>query len=266
MLRLLPALAVCLIGAAAAQASAITDFATWSLLEDPPHPGLSANVDNASQVTLTASGAVPNATDIGYASVDGSNVGTSSFGHYFSVDESFRAAVDFSFSQLASVGTAVLGFGIGEDVAGQNGAGVGLIVSNGNPTLIGPNARVNNSQLLVLNTTAGSASGRFFVEYDAGTGDIIVGSSAVQGAASPTFSHTFLAAQVQSQWGGDDLLASVFLRSGAPLFNPLASGTVNAVFSNFEVLSGAALAAPEPASILLLGGLLPLAGVRRRRR
>ena len=61
-------------------AGPISDLNTWTLVEDPAHPNFSSSVDSPSQITLSASGAVPNATDIGYQSVDGATPGTSTSG------------------------------------------------------------------------------------------------------------------------------------------------------------------------------------------
>ena len=52
----------------------ISDFNSWSLVEDPSDPNLSANIDSATQATLTAVGPVMDGHDIGYASVDGEAV------------------------------------------------------------------------------------------------------------------------------------------------------------------------------------------------
>lgn len=266
----LPA-ALLLIAVQAAPAASLTDLTTWTEVEDPAHPGLSSTVDSASQITLSADGAIPAATDIGYQSVDGATVAGSTTGYYFSVLEDFSLAIDFDVTAANSVGLAAIGFGIGEDGAGANSAGAALAVFNGSPFAFSGGARVNDVTLApsVLGV-APVTSGRFFIEFDASSGDITFGVSATPGAATPDTFGTFAGAAVQNNWNGDDLLASFFLRSDtAPpiLPTPLSAGTVDAVFSNLEVLSGTARAViPEPSTGLLAAGLACLgAGLSRRR-
>ena len=117
--------------AAPVLAGSITDFFNWTQVQDPPHAGMTGGVDTALQVTLTATGAVPAATDIGYQSVNGVDVAGSTAGNYFSPAQDFQIAVDFNVSTLSSVGFAAIGFGIGEDGAGMNSAGPLLAIANG---------------------------------------------------------------------------------------------------------------------------------------
>jgi len=231
---------------------AITDFGTWTQVQDPAHPGMSGRVDNASQITLSASGAVPAATDIGYQSVDGPSAAAATGGHYFSAGESFHVAIDYDVIAASSVGLAALGFGVGEDAEGRNSAGPALAVDNGNPLAFSGGARVNDvTQPPVLFGPAATSSGRFFVRYDAASGDVVFGVNATQGTASPTHSNAF--SGIQNSWNGNGLLVSFFLRSDSAIFPPLSSGTIDAVFSNFEVLEGTPVAAaPEPISGPLL--------------
>ena len=59
-------------------------------------------------------------------------------------------------------------------------------------------------------------------------------------------------------WDGEDLLASFFMRSDNPSPAPLWTGTsASAVFSNFRILEGSAIAIPEPttAALVLIGCL-----------
>lgn len=251
-----------------AAAASITNLNTWTAVEDPPHPGLSSSLDSSTQATLSADGAIPAGTDIGYQSVDGGTVASSTAGYYFSVLEDFSVAVDFDVTAANSVGLGAIGFGIGEDGAGANSAGAALALLNGSPFVFSGGARINDvTQAPGVLSLTGSLSGRFFVEFDASTGDITYGVSTTPGAATPDAVGTFAGASVHSNWNGDDLLLSFFLRSDTapPLLNtPLTAGTVDAVFSNLEVLSGAARAViPEPSTGLLAAGLLLLAAGKR---
>ncbi|MGR8921762.1 MAG: hypothetical protein ACU85V_19285 [Gammaproteobacteria bacterium] len=254
--------------ASGATAAVVEDFNSWTAVEDPPHPGMGSSVDSPSQVTLTASGAIPAGTDIGYQSVDGGSVATSTAGHYFAAGASFTVAVDYDLTSSGSTGFGAIGFGIGEDGAGANSAGIALAVSNGAPFAFSGAARIDDAtQAALVIGLAGSASGRMFVAYDAPSGDITLGASPVQGAAAPLADATYAGAVLSDLWQGDDLLVSFFLRSDTlpPIFNtPLSGGSIEAVFSNFEVLTGAAAAVPLPQTAWLLG--LPLAALARPRR
>lgn len=248
------------------QAANIDDLGTWTLAEDPPHPNLSATLDSSTQATLSANGAVPATVDIGYQSVDGADVANSTAGHYFSAGESFSVAIDFEVSANASMGLAGIGFGIGEDAAGNNSAGVGLAILNGTPTTFSGASRINNvTQPIAPLPLAATSSGRFFVAYDEPSGDITYGVNPIPGSLTPSSGAVF--SGLQNNWPGEDLLVSFFLRSDTFLIaGPLSSGSVDAVFSNFTVLSGTAVAAvPEPGTIFLvltgMGALL----IRRRR-
>ena len=237
-----------LVTSTSAPAAMIEDFNTWTEVEDPAHPGMSSNVDSASQITLTASGAIPAGTDIGYQSVNGNTVATSTAGYYFSAGQDFHVAVDFNVSPLGSVGLAGIGFGIGEDGAGMNSAGVGLGIFNGSAAAFTGAARIDDvTQAPVFFGPAATLSGRFYVRYEQASGDIEIGVNTTPGSAAPT--HTSAAFNgLQNAWNGDDLLLSFFLRSDAVFpFGPLSAGTLDAVFSNFEVLAGTPLnAVPVP--------------------
>ena len=74
--------AICWMASAApVLAGSISDFFNWTQVQDPPHAGMTGGVDTALQVTLTATGAVPAATDIGYQSVNGVDVAGSTAGN-----------------------------------------------------------------------------------------------------------------------------------------------------------------------------------------
>ena len=266
MLRRLAFTSMCLVlpaTSSALHAAMITDFTTWTEVEDPAHPGMTSSVDSATQVTLNASGSIPAATDIGYASVDGADVGNSTAGYYFSINEDFHVAVDYAISSDASVGLAGIGLGIGEDAAGANSAGVGMGVFNGAPVLVTGASRTNDVTTAGAETYAGTASGRFFVAYEAASGTVTWGHSGGQGAVAP--SNTGVFANIQDGWTDSALLVSFFLRSDTILtFPPLTSGELSAVFSNFEVLEGTPIEVPEPAGMALLCAGLMVA-IRRRR-
>lgn len=260
-------LAVCAALNASPASAAITDFPSWTEVTDPFHPAMSSTVDNDSQVTLRASGAVPSGTDIGYQSIDAGTVAGARRGFYFAADSDFRVAVDYALSFSSSMGLGGIGFGIGEDGAGVNSAGIGIGFLNG--TLLGVSGAgrvgdVDQGALLPADAPL-SVNGRLFVEYDSASGDVLFGINATSGSAAPSHQGSF--SGIQHQWNDDDLLVSFFLRSDqVSILGPLSSGSVEAVFSNFEVLEGTPIAAvPLPASVWLLGTLLSLAGLFRRR-
>ena len=250
-----------------ASAALIDNFNSWTQVQDPAHLGMTGTVDNDSQATLIAAGLIPAATDIGYQSVDGTTVATSLAGHYFKVGQDFHIAVDFDVSEVDSVGLAGIGFGIGEDSAGMNSAGPGLAIFNGNPSAFGGAARIDDSlQGPIPFGPGATSSGRFFAQYDSSSGDIIYGVNTTPGSDVPSHTGTFLG--LQNNWGNVPLLASFFLRSDTlPAFglNPLTSGTLTAVFSNFEVLQGTASAVPLPGAVWLFGAALGGFAILRRK-
>ena len=250
----------------------VTDFGTWSLVQDPAHPGFSATANGTSATLSAGDVAIPAATDIGYQSVNGSSPQTSTSGFYFSPDADFSLAINYAwtFSNSPS-GLLGLGFGIGEDGDGTNSAGVTMGTSNGTPFLsfVGA-ARVNDvdQSAAPLNGNPlpppSSASGTLFVAYQASSGDVTVGAATALDAAAPTVSHTYVG--IQNQWSGDDLLTSFFIRSDerAPL-NAWSGGNADAVFSNFRVLNGNPIAIPEPSAAVASLMLTPLFISRRTR-
>jgi hypothetical protein len=245
----------------------IDDFNSWTQVQDPFHVGMTGNVDSAAEVALTAVGAVPASVDIGYQSIDGNDVASSASGNYFSVNQDFHVAVDFDMTAVNSVGLAVIGMGIGEDGDGTNSAGPALAIINGNPSAFSGGARINDvTQGTAIFGPTATSSGRFFVRYDSATGDIIYGVNTTKGSASPSDTGTFSA--LQKSWNDADLLVSFFLRSDTfSIVPPLSAGTVNAVFSNFEVLEGAPVAlVPEPASAALAVLATLMVGPSGRRR
>lgn len=248
-----------------ASASSIDNFTSWTLVQDPPHSGMTGSVDNTNMVTLNAIGPVPAGTDIGYRSINGNNVASSSFGSYFSASQDFHIAVDYSLNSLPASGVAAIGFGVGEDSAGTNSAGALLAILNGGQLVFSGGARINDSsQVQVMLVPGLATSGRFFVRYDSLSGDIIYGVNTTRGSVAPGYTGTF--SGLQNSWNGDNLLASFFLRSDdSALFSSLTSGTASAVFSNFAVLDGAAVSVvPLPAAAWLFGfGFLGLIGITR---
>ena len=239
------------------------DFTTWTQVQDPADAHFTSSA-TASTATLNAGGGpVPGGTDIGYQSVSGATVATSTHGFYFDPAVSMSLAIDFTVAGSNQSGTLGVGFGIGEDGGGMNSAGAAMLIQNGTPLAYGAAARVNDVNQSAALLGLGSLSGSLFVSYDAGSGDIAVGESTTAGALTPDASHTY--SGIEHLWDGDGLLASFFLRSDSSLGTPWQSGDETATFSNFRVLSGSATAVPEPASIAILGVGMPLIARRRRR-
>ena len=231
---------------------------------------MTGSVDNPSRVTLIANGSMPAGADIGYQSVNGNNVADSSFGSYFSASQDFHIAIDFSLNTVTSSGITAIGFGIGEDSAGTNSAGVLLAVLDTGLRVFSGARRIDDASLIQFLGPAPTTSGRFFVRYESLSGDIIFGVNTTPGSTTPsntgTFSDTF--SGIQKLWKGDELLASFFLRSGDPgLASSMTSATASAVFSNFEVLEGLPVSlVPLPPAIWLFGfGLSGLFGIARRK-
>ncbi|MCR9291493.1 MAG: PEP-CTERM sorting domain-containing protein [bacterium] len=247
-----------------------SDFTQWSPVADPPNGNFSSAASTSMATLSAADAAIPAGVDIGFQSVDGPTVAQSSRGFKFDPQSDFSLAIDYSFSFSNNpVGLLGIGFGIGEDGTGQNSAGVALATLNGSPYLFfGGAARVNdNEQLLpLLPLTAATTQGTLFVSYQASSGNVQVGASGITNANAPQTSGVFAA--IQNQWQGEDLLASFFLRSesqnGLPAWQ--GGGTADAVFSNFRILSGNAIAVPEPSGMLAVGLAMVMAFTRRPRR
>lgn len=252
-----------------ASAMTITDFSTWTLVEDPAHPGMSGTIDGPSQASLVRTGPIPNGTDIGFASVNGSTVAASSAGWYFSPTQDFRIAIDFSADVRSdSIGVGVFGFGIGEDASGANSAGVGLLslydiqagfLATGRTNDVDEAAQYFSTEpLLPGNTTrTGQAVGRMFLNYDSSAGDVTLGVSNTVGAIQPDEIQTLIG--IANGWSGRPLLVSFFLRSQeVPMVHPeLREGATNVQVGPLVVLQGVPLAIPEPTTSLLaiLGAL-----------
>ncbi|MGE0487181.1 MAG: hypothetical protein AB7Q81_23715 [Gammaproteobacteria bacterium] len=259
------ALVLGVVDASPAMVVTVGGYHDWTLVEDPPHPGMSANVDSALQVSLGANGAVPAGVDIGYQSVDGATVGASTGGWYFSPSSDFSLAVDYAVSGSNPLGITAIGFGFGEDGDGANSGGAVLTFNNGSALGFGGAARTNDvSTLAPILGAALASSGRLFVGYEAASGNVSYGYSATPGSFAPDVSGTF--SGLQNGWTDSDLLVSLFLRSDAlpPFFGPLQAGSFGVTFGPVEVLAGTPAAVPLPAAAWLLFPVL--AGLARRRR
>jgi len=260
--------AVVALSAAACQAD-IIDFNNWTLVADPSHANFTSSVDSSSQITLhAADGSIPHATDIGYQSVNGSTPANSTAGYAFSPSFDFSVAVDFVLTFDSPSGGLAIGFGIGEDKDGENSAGVVLLTNNGTPFFVfGSAARINDvNQSPQAVPVAGQSTGRFIASYQSATGNVTLGVSTNGDDTPEVGTATF--GNIQNNWNGGRLLTSFFLRSDSSLGTAWTSGTADAVFSNFHVISGTPLAVPEPstftlAALALLG--LVARGHRRRR-
>lgn len=245
----------------------IVNFNEWTLVEDPPHQNFTNSVDSSSQITLSAiAGPIPSGTDIGYQSVNGSDVANSISGWAFDPAFDFAVAVDFNLSFGSPTGGFSIGMGIGEDSDGTDSAGVILASLNGGfLTFVGA-ARANDvTQPPVPIGVAGQANGRFIVSYDAASGDVILGVS-TNGDDTPEGIGTFDG--IQDTWDDESLLVSFFARGDNGLVS-WSSGTADAVFTNFHVTSGTPFAVPEPSTfylaILSLLSLVLLRGARAHR-
>lgn len=236
-----------------ASASTITDLREWTLVEDPPNGNMSAAVvGDGSSATLTASGAVPDATDIGYQSVDGSDVAASTTGFYFSPASDFTVAIDFDVTFASSLGGGGFGFGIGEDGDGTDSYGLVQTFFNGSAIALTTAGRVGNADTAISALGTGLTTGRFFLTYDSMAGTIELGANAIPGSPTADPGLSAIANAIPTQWDGEPLLVSFFLRSdNLILFSPLTSGTVTAVFSNLEVLEGTPIMVPEPTAAIL---------------
>ena len=136
----------------------------------------------------------------------------------------------------------------------MNSAGVGLASLDGAPLLtFAGAARINDQDLqpIPLGFSPSTLEGSLFVQYDASSGDVVVGAATTKGAVAPTVSNTF--SGIQKQWNGNGLLASFFVRSDGTGWQ---GGTAESVFNNFRVLDGAATAVPEPSQTASLGSCL----------
>lgn len=245
----------------------ITDFTAWSPIQDPPHPQFNAST-TPNLATLTAgNGPIPAGTDIGYASVNGPTVAGSTSGFYFEPTNDFLIAIDFDLSFTdAADGALAVGFGVGQDVAGNDSAGVVSLRSFGTFLSGGVVAAARDGDL-----AAGSAplaispvtTGSFLIAYAAATGNLTAGYSPTPGDSMAA--NAFIFPGLQNLWDDQGLLVSFFLRSDGTLGKPWTAGNATAAFSNFRVLGGNATTIPEPTTMLLMVGLTTVCLGRRRR-
>ncbi|MEO0587240.1 MAG: PEP-CTERM sorting domain-containing protein [Planctomycetota bacterium] len=252
-----------------------TDFTAWTLLEGPPDPDLSGVVaPDGTTATLSATGSINAMTDIGFASINGQDVASSNRGFYFDPNESFAIAVDYEIEIISTPTTSTvfrIGFGIGEDINGTDGAGVAVGVSATFPTPSlfftgSASARTDDevvSDPTVLASTG--AVGSLQLAYDAATGNITVDSGPDLPPPDPTdpfaIDSSFTLSGLQNSWDNEGLIVSFFLNGVGVGFE---DGDVEATFSNFRILEGTPIAIPEPAALTLLAAAAGLALTRRR--
>ena len=222
-------------------------------------------------------GPIASTTDIGYQSVNAADVASSTCGWAFDPGSDFSVAVDFDLTFGDPDGGFSIGFGIGEDSAGTDSAGVALLTNDGSPLpLIFPiapfigAARDNDSlsTLSPINLT-GQLNGRFIVAYDESSGDVTVG---VSTNGDDETEEDAILSGIQNSWDDDPLLVSFFARGGNGAAS-WQSGTADTIFSNFRVISGApfavgnSCAVPEPTSFaIILVNLLAVMGFCTYRR
>jgi hypothetical protein len=243
----------------------IMDFGEWTLVEDPPHPNFTSSVDSSSQITLSATtGPIPSGTDIGYQTVNGTDVANSTSGWAFDPAFDFSVAADFNLAFGSPTGGFSLGMGIGEDRDGTDSAGAILLRQNSGVLTFSGAARANDiPQSPVTILVAGQTTGRFLVSCDAASGDVMLGVS-TDGDNTPEGTGTF--SGIQNSWGDEALLVSLFARGDNGVDN-WSSGTADALFTNFHVTSGTPSAVPEPSSFVMTSlALVGLVGYGFRRR
>jgi hypothetical protein len=247
----------------------ITDFTSWHLVEDPADANLSASVATSTASLTAGPGSVDVGNDIGYATIDGNTASTSSKGFVFDIDNDFELAMTYDLTFGSASGALGLGFGIGEEISGENSAGIAMITNNGSPFFnFAGAARTNNMNQAVRDTgLAASLSGTLFVGYDAATGNINLGAARSKEANAAEATVTYL--ELQDEWNDQQLIVSFFIRSDAiPILAPngWGGGQAEAVFSNFRVLNGSATAIPEPGTWSVALALSGIAVCRRRRK
>lgn len=232
----------------------ISDFTQWDLYGDP----VSANMGGSSgpdTATLTAVGPISSGTDVGFSSVDARTIREATQGYYFEVDSDFEIAIDYDLSHIGASGGFGLGFGIGEERTGENSAGMGLLTNDGDPFLtFAAAARINDvTQTAQITNLPSTLAGSMFVAYEAATGNITLGASTAQDAATPEVVATYEG--IQNSWNNNSLIANFFVRSQSISFfapDGFEAGTAEATFTNFRVIRGNAIAVPEPGSISLI--------------
>ncbi|MEO0474643.1 MAG: PEP-CTERM sorting domain-containing protein [Planctomycetota bacterium] len=211
--------------------------------------------------------------DVGFSSVNANTVAGSTSGYYFDASADFTIAIEFELTLTSPDGFVGIGFGIGEDRAGVNSAGVAFGVGTAGISIGSFGAAATNQDSAITKLLSPAVSptdtyaGSLSVAYNATTGDITVGAAAASGSSTPlaaTGTATFTAAELPD-WAGDGLVASFFLRSDDPsIFANWTGETAEADFFNFTVVQGSATQVPEPASLALLGLGLGLISCRHR--
>ncbi|MEM7622165.1 MAG: hypothetical protein AAF235_03075 [Planctomycetota bacterium] len=246
----------------------VADLRTWSVTEDPPNPFFEVGPVSAGAIVLRAVdasaaplGIIPAGTDLGFQSIDGLTVASSTAGTAFRADEAFRVAIDYS-AAFFDAGTGLsFGFGIGEDRAGVSSGGAAVRTQSGapvNPFGQGPAggaATVNDSSTIAFFTPpvcaeSSSLSGSLHVIYDPVAGILTTGWGP-PGSAAPTSSGDlpvvqFVGGADATRWSGADLAAAFFVRSDLitvpflpTVSSPWSTGLAEVTFSNVRVVSGA---------------------------
>ena len=142
----------------------ITNFTSWTLTQDPAH-ALLGGLSTSDSATLTAgNGVIAAGPDVGFASVNGTTVSNSTSGSFFSSASDFSLAINYNLAAAFPFGFGTsaifIGFGIGEDIAGVDSAGITLgAVNLGSSTALSlaATARVNDLTQPV-GSVAGTAS------------------------------------------------------------------------------------------------------------
>lgn len=248
-------------------AAPITDFHAWNLVEDPPRDNLSSSIDSPNQVTLTASGSVPDANYIGYQSLNGNSPSRPVSGFAFDPTTSFSIAIDYDWSLQNAVGGSEIGFAISEYGERNNTASVQILAWNNRVLLVTESAQtqfgsVETTPLIDTDepfSTPGAPPpmGSLHLAFDAESGDITVGSGMI-GSDLVDRVGILSGDTVYNLWNAEGdiglLSVSLFLRSqqigdgeAATLVPQFSSGLASISFSNFRVISGSPVAIPEPA-------------------
>lgn len=219
----------------------------WNLITDAP--GQLDMVEANGRAEVAADGTNTLATD------DALYLSNGTQGFRMSTASDFEIQIDYNYTNFAGTGTVALVFGVGVDPNGEDSAAIGFSRSSNiflNRAL-GIAYRIGGPQTevpLTLYLNNAADTGTFTVSYDVSSDTLTLGRIGDTGDVPGL---------VQGSWGNPDELWVSFGARGEGL--TLNSG--EAYFDNFEIISGTAVAIPEPGTMALLAALC--AGCCRKR-